>query len=291
MKRWTIGLTGLLVALTAACSGTADKATPSSPSTAAADAVGIVLVEDGLGSLGPPPGVENSCPGCNRWPTQFADRIAEVTGEETRLAAYRAGGVTEAMELVSGDAETRTAIAEAEVIVVATGSFNSLPSPDTGIGCPETPADEATYAAWARTTSSACLGEMIKTYGLLYNGVFAEINKLREGQETLCVVLNALNFNIDVGGADSLLGQVRGAERAWARKFAVAANDRWNVMLAERAEAAGCTVVDIYHAFNGADGTKAVARFFPSGTSTPNQAGQDLIASLVTQVDLGALQP
>lgn len=288
MKRWTIGIAGLLVALTSACGSTPDKAsTSSSRTTAAADKIDIVMVDDGIGALAPPPGGENSCPGCSRWPTQFAARIKHVTGRETTVASYKARGVPEARELVSGDAEARAAIASAEVVVVATGAFNSLPDPDSGIGCPHAAASEPTYAAWARTTKPTCLAEGIKTYGLLYDGVFAEIKKLRAGKPTVYLVLSVADYNIDLGGADSLLGQVTGADRVWAKQFAVTANNRWNVMLGERAKASGFAVVDVYHAVNGPDGTTP-AQVIPDG-GHPNQAGHDVIAALLVDVDLSAL--
>ncbi|MFC5178841.1 GDSL-type esterase/lipase family protein [Nocardioides taihuensis] len=250
----------------------------------------VVLVDDGIGSLGPKEGEEDSCPGCSRWPTQFADQVAQVAGREASVTSFRAPGVPEARELVSGDSDTRAAIADASVVVVATGAFNSLPDPDTGIGCPPAATEEPTYAAWARTTKPACLAEMIKTYGLLYDSVFAEINKLRAGKPTVFIAMNVPDYNLEVGGPDTLLGQVQGVERAWAKRFAVAANDRWNEMLAERARAAGFQLVDIYHALNGPDGTDPGAQF-SAGGGHPNQAGHDLIADLIAQVDLSALDP
>lgn len=286
MKRWTIVIAGLLGALATACSATQGATTSESPTGSAADAVNIVLVDDGIGSLEPPPGEENSCPGCSRWPTQFADHVAQVTGSDTAVVSLRAGGLPEARELVSGDTAARAALEDAAVVVVATGAFNSLPDPTTGIGCPGTLGP--TYAAWARTTNRTCLAEMIKTYGLLYDSVFAEIKKLRAGEPTVYVALNVLDYNIEVGGPDSLLGQVKGAERTFAKRFAVAANDRWNAMLAERAKAAGFTLVDIYHAVNGPQGMDPGTQF-SAGGGHPNQAGHDLIAGLITQVDLSAL--
>jgi hypothetical protein len=290
MKRWTIGIAGLLGALATACSATQGASTGESPTGSASDTVNVVLVDDGIGSLEPPPGEENSCPGCSRWPTQFADHVAQVTSSDTAVTSLRAGGLPEARELVSGDTAARAALEDAAVVVVATGAFNSLPDPETGIGCPPAATEEPTYAAWARTTRPACLSEMIKTYGLLYDSVFAEIKKLRAGKPTVFIALNVPDYNLEVGGPDTLLGQVEGAERAWAKRFAVAANDRWNAMLAERARAAGFQLVDVYHALNGPDGTDPDTQF-SAGGGHPNQAGHDLIAGLIAEVDLSALDP
>lgn len=289
MNRWTIGIAVLSAALVSACSGTqADTTSGNSSAGDGAAKISVVLVDDGIGSLEPPPGEENSCPGCSRWPTQFADHVAQVTGREASVASFRAGGVPEARELVSGDSDTRAAISDASVVVVATGAFNSLPDPTTGIGCPHAATEEPTYAAWARTTKPACLAEMIKTYGLLYDSVFAEIKKLRGAKPTVLIALNVPDYNLEVGGPDTLLGQVKGAERAWAKRFAVAANDRWNEMLAERAQAAGFELVDIYHALNGPKG-KDPGTQFSAGGGHPNQAGHDLIADLIAEADLSAL--
>lgn len=292
MNRWTIGLTGMLLVLSTACSGASDGAAKGTTSAGGSpDTIDIVLVDDGIGSLGPRAGEVNSCPGCSRWPTQFADRVTPATGRETTLESYRAGGVPEARELVSGDTATRAATADAEVVIVATGAYNSLPDPETGIGCPTAPTQEPTYAAWARTTNPTCLAEMIKTYGLLYDGVFSEIKKLREGEPTVYLAFTVADYNIAVGGTDTLLGQVKGADRVWAKKFAIAANDRWNAMPAERAAAAGFDVVDVYHAVNGVDGATPAQALFVPDSPLPNEAGHDLITGLLDSVDLNAIKP
>jgi len=286
MNRWKIGVAAAVVVLTSACSPSPENTAEAS---GAAEGIDIVVIDDGIGSLEPPAGDQNSCPGCDRWPTQFAEHVTQATGRETTVASYRAEGVPEARELVSGDAAARDVLTDAEVIVVATGAFNSLPDPDTGIGCPGELPPPSEYSDWARTTTPTCLAEGVRTYGLLYDAVFAEIKKLRSGKPTVYVTMTVPNYNIDVAGPDSLLGSVDGEQRAWAKQFAVDANERWNAMLEERAVAAGFAVADVYHAYNGPDGG-VPAGHFDAGGGHPNQAGHDAIAALLATVDLVALK-
>lgn len=73
------------------------------------------------------------------------------------------------------------------------------------------------------------------------------------------------------------------------KKWAVAAYDRWNTMLAERASAADFQVIDLYHPFNGPDGKTTYYPELSDDGAHPNQAGNDLIAAQLAQADLSAL--
>ena len=69
----------------------------------------------------------------------------------------------------------------------------------------------------------------------------------------------------------------------------VAAYDRWNKMLCDRAANARATCLDLYHAFNGQDGTSPVPADLTSDGTHPSQKGNDLIAGMLGKVDLGAI--
>jgi lysophospholipase L1-like esterase len=73
------------------------------------------------------------------------------------------------------------------------------------------------------------------------------------------------------------------------KDWAVAAYDRWNAMLTERATAAGFQVIDLYHAFNGADGRQTYYPQLTDDGTHPNQAGNDLIAATLAGADLSAI--
>jgi non-ribosomal peptide synthetase component F len=55
-------------------------------------------------------------------------------------------------------------------------------------------------------------------------------------------------------------------------------HDAWNTMLCDAAKANGFVCADIYHAFNGADGTKPSGDLLGPDYTHPSQKGDDLIA-------------
>jgi lysophospholipase L1-like esterase len=188
--------------------------------------------------------------------------------------------VPDALDLVSKPGPEADMIAAADVVVVEVGFNNALPDPDTGIGC----------KGYFLDTEPECLAEGVKTYGNLYDQVFAGVKALRGDKPTVYVVTTSINGNLAPPDAfpDGLLA-LDPARTDDLKAWAVSAYDRWNTMLTERATAAGFQVVDLYHAFNGADGTMTDYPEFTDDGAHPNQAGNDLIASKLAAVDLSAI--
>ncbi|MEO8571974.1 MAG: hypothetical protein ABI553_09795 [Chloroflexota bacterium] len=69
----------------------------------------------------------------------------------------------------------------------------------------------------------------------------------------------------------------------------VNAYDAWNAMLCDRADAHGFTCVDIYHTFDGPQGTRATGDLTVDGAH-PNQGGNDLIAAMLAKVDVSTFR-
>ena len=131
--------------------------------------------------------------------------------------------------------------------------------------------------------------EGVATYGDLYDQIFTSVKELRSGHPTVMIVTNTIDGNIDPDDPDGLLGLVKGTDQVDAvRAWALAAYERWNGMLAERAAAAGFVLVDLFRSFNGPDGSEPPRSLTVDGTH-PSQSGHDLIASRLADVDLGAL--
>ena len=55
-------------------------------------------------------------------------------------------------------------------------------------------------------------------------------------------------------------------------------HDAWNTMLCDSAEANGFVCADIYHEFDGPDGTKPSGELLGPDYTHPSQKGNDLIA-------------
>ena len=220
---------------------------------------------------------------CLGFVQEYTYFLRDAFGVDTySYAKAPAPGVPDAVQLVTEDDEWRQTVADAEVVVVETGFNNALPDPATGIGC-----GGSFSIDWILSTQPECLEQGVATYGELYDQVFAGINELRAGQPTVLIVTTTINGNIDASIRDGLLA-LAGDRADEVKAWAVAAYDRWNAMLTERAEAAGFVVVDLYHAFNGPDGSQPPGVLWGDGTY-PSPAGYDLITAMLADVDLSVL--
>lgn len=261
-------------ALASGCGGSDDD------SVEAPSSVDVVVIGD---SLINPSGV---CPGCKGFVKQYASDLEAGVGVPVTHHTVPAGNVPDAQQIVAEDEAARSLIAEAEVVVLQVGGNNALPDPDTGIGCAGSLGGG--YVSWLRTTEQGCLVEGVATYGQLYDEILADIKELRGEQPTVFILTNSINGNIDPSDSQGLLSVVTESDLDEVRSWTVAAYDRWNDMLADRAEAAGFVYVDLYHEFNGADGSRPSGELSIDGAH-PSQLGNDLIASKLAEVELSVL--
>ena len=249
--------------------GTTDEVEP--------DKAQVVVIGDSL--INP----ENGCPGgCTGFVEQFSDHVASVLGSEAEYQTVASNGLPDALEAVSKPGPEADKIAAADVVVVQVGFNNALPDPETGIGC----------KTWFLDAEPECLAEGVKTYGGLYDQVFAGVKALRGNEPTVYIATTSVNGNISPSeeSPDGLLAIYATSDREKeAKAWAVAAYDRWNTMLTERASAAGFQVVDLYHAFNGPAGSQDYVPEYSDDGAHPNQAGNDLTAAKLAEADLSAI--
>lgn len=66
--------------------------------------------------------------------------------------------------------------------------------------------------------------------------------------------------------------------------------DAWNTMLCDTGAAHEFVCVDVYHAFNGPDRSEAPGDRLHDDYTHPSQAGHDLIAELLEQVEIPAVE-
>jgi lysophospholipase L1-like esterase len=243
-----------------------------------ADTVRLVFIGDSLLDAG-------ACAGCTGFVEQYAERLSDQIGRPTSYDIVAAAGVPDAQQAVAGDPVTMATIADADVVVVEVGYNNALPDPETGIGCGGSLA--AGYVAWLRSTTPACLAQGVATYAGLYDQVLTGIQQLRDGRPTIFVLTNTINGNIDPD-RPGLVSEVAERDRPFTTRWVLAAYERWNAMLLERAATAGFTHVDLWHAFNGPDGSRPLGELSADGAH-PSQQGHDLIAGLLAEVDVSAL--
>jgi hypothetical protein len=264
----------MAAALTLALAGCANASAQESEH--ARQPVRVLVIGDSLANP------NNGCPTtCVGFVEQFTHHVAATLGVPAVSDTWSAMGVPEAASGVNATGPNADQVAAADIVVVQVGFNNALPDPETGIGC----------KTWFLDTEPKCLAEGVKTYGHLYDQVFRGIKKLRKDKPTVLIALTTIDGNISPPdeAPDGLLALYTSTGReAEAKAWAVAAYDRWNRMLTQRADAADFQVVDLYHAFNGPKGTEDLIPKYSSGDHI-NQAGNDLVAAQLARADLSEL--
>lgn len=217
-----------------------------------------------------------------KWWVQFSDHVAAELGRKVTYDLLSTESVQNAAALVSKPGPEADAIAAADIVLVTVGGNQALPDPDTGIGCKE----------WFLEAKGQCLKEGVTTYGDLYDQVYARVKALRGKAPTVYAQTTSWNGNIEssADAPDGLLSLYTKTQReAEAKAWAVAAYDRWGAMQSQRARAAGFQVIDVYHALNGPDGTRALIPTYMDPPSSLNAGGHKVIAEQLAGIDLSAI--
>ena len=278
-QRRTLAVTALVALVATGCgAGAGSAADPSGPTgtpsstIAAEDVVHIAVIGDSLANTA--------------WTHLYGEKVAAQLGRPVEVEVLTAMGVPEGADLVTGSPES---VADADIVIVQTGFNNALPDPGTGIGCPgDFGSNGAEILRWIRSTEPTCLTEGIKTYAGLYDEIFAGVKAARVGKATVFVATTTVDGNNDPKPADGLIGLMPKAAKPEVLDWTLAAYDRWNMMLEERAEAAGFQVVDLFHAINGPDGSRVVGDLSDDGRH-PNAKGDAFYVRQLEAVDLKVL--
>jgi hypothetical protein len=282
--RRTFALAALaLLLLAGACAVGSDEPPQGQGSAAAGPLTIAILGNDRVDLV--------ACQGCTGWLARFSRLVSERTGRKVEVKTLLPDddSVPRALQEV-GTNDAESVITDAAVVIVNIGSGNVLPDPESGIGCRGSLGDGsgAAIAAWIRTTRPTCLVEGVHTFGSLVDQVLTQLRQLRGEKPTVRLLINNMNPNIDPDDGQSLLAVLPAKDRAFARTWALAAYERWNSMLAERAAEAGFQYVDAWHALNGPDGNVPLGPFAVDGAHL-SQSGNDVVAGLLDDVDLSEL--
>lgn len=248
------------------------------------DSLHLVVIGDSIPFGG------HFCPGCTAFVARYAADLETRIGRPVTIVNRSrddGAGMAQIEEQVTKDETTRAQIAAADVVIVSVGYNNALPDATTGVGCKGDMGQTIeSYVTWALATKPACLKAGIDTYAAQYDRIFSAITELRKGAPTLYAAINVHDGNL---GDPAFVGADLSAEtRTALDRWIVAAYERWNPMLCDKAKQHGFACVDVYHAFNGPKGDK------PSGANTidgahPSQAGNDIIAALLAKLDSAAI--
>ena len=259
-------------------------------SSVSGPALHLVVLGDAVPSTEP-------CPGCTGFVEQYAAHLETATGRPVEVADRSrtdTAGLLDIEAQVSGEERLREQLAEADVVIVSVGANDVMPDAaaagmlrkrrggDWGCGG-DMGSTTKSYAAWALATTPECLEAGRMAYLGLYDSIFGTVAELRHWQPTVAIALNT--YDRHLYGADFVeagLDQLT-LDTLW--PWMTALYEDWNRMECGRASAHYFTCVDVHHAFNGPAGDQPLGDLSVDGVH-PSQAGHDLIASLLVDLDL-----
>jgi GDSL-like lipase/acylhydrolase family protein len=277
----------------------------SSPTTAAVVSSPSPTTHLNLVAIGDSTAQSSSCDGCTDFVDLYARAITKNYGipvEVDNRAFVQYGNVppaqvTQILADVETDASLRTALANADIVVVDVG-YN-----DTAWNRFDDPCNAAPNYPRVRwqELSTGCIRSVTAQYKQTLDEILTEIAELRGcsefpgqppcsergGKDTLVLVVTAYNpaigDTIDPGW---------GTPEA-ARKTALGTD----LMVNDQCEVArfhGGRCADLYHAMNGPKGTNPAGRYLvttPDGYPHLNQRGHQLVADDLIAIGLAPLHP
>jgi lysophospholipase L1-like esterase len=225
----------------------------------------------------------SDCGGCTGYVDLYARRVGKALGRPVKAvnrAEHNNLNSTRLLAQVRNSSSMRAAIARADIVTLTIG-HNDTPwvlSDDPCDGSASDTDDQnaidwPSYASQCSATLAARLGKNI-------TGILGQIKRLRAGKPTLIRVTNFHNDNIGDPGVP------RAADSP--TKVVV---DRFSRAICTAAKVKGVRCADVYHAFNGPNGTRFDGRYVASDHVHPNQRGHTLIAALLAKLGYAPLRP
>jgi lysophospholipase L1-like esterase len=237
----------------------------------------LVVVGDSIPFNSP-----DDCPGCTGFVDRYAAAITLATGHAVtvqNLSEHNGLQIDGLLAELDTDQPRRAALAGADIILVSIG-FNDIGwirLDDTCDGpTPETePMDWTKYTAACGTSSAAAFKPKLER-------IYADIVALRAGKPTILLTTNRYNDAIAASWSAGKGNAVEGSR---------AVVEAWNAMACEAAELNGFVCADIYHALNGPDGAMPLGDFVGPDETHPSDRGNELIASVLTDLGYAPLYP
>lgn len=256
--------------------------TPASvPPSVAAEALSVVAIGDSI-----PFNDSADCPGCIGFVNSFADALEADAGEPVEASNWsRHDGArtVDIQEQLASDERLRARLAEADVIVMSVGFNDQPPFADDHEGCPPAVSDATSLAdviLAAAGTNQACVDGVVPIIRSQIADVFARLREVApDAAIATLTAYDSWRGWPELESADpATLEALHAAETYWFQQ--------WNAALCEEAEAAGAVCIDVYGAFNGADGTDPAGELLADDYTHPSQAGNDAIRDLLLDANL-----
>lgn len=281
-----------LVLLLAACSST-PSAEPSGSGEASASAAasaepsataaGFTLFALGDSIPFNSPG---DCPGCTGFVDSYAAALAlELDESVTAVNRSRHDGARtiDIRTQLQEDDAFLAELADADLVVMSVGFNDQPPFVDEHEGCPPPISESATNAEAIEAgaaTSHACVDTAVAFVRDQIGDVFAAIRDA--APDAPIAVLTAY----DSWRGWSELDQVDPATTAALYNAVTYWLQSWRTAMCEEAAVVEAVCVDVYTAFNGADGSQPPGDLLAADHTHPSQEGNDAIRDLLVEAGL-----
>ncbi|WP_168207530.1 SGNH/GDSL hydrolase family protein [Microlunatus elymi] len=244
---------------------TAAPAPSPGPSATGRPALKLVAIGDSI-----PFNAALDCPGCTGFVERYATALEHATQRpvETNNLSEHTGltlpGLMAELPVYKPD------LTNADAIVVGIAHNSNVLNEDTPCG---TPFNETTSTLedWSKVTH-ACAATSADRYRRQFDKLYGTIAAWRAGRSTVLLTINKYNDWIGLKAAHLTGSQQR--QTIWV-------HDAWNRMICRSAEQHGFTCVDVYHAFNGPQGTESPGSLLADDYTHPSNSGNALIAELL----------
>lgn len=253
------------LAVAAAGCSTSDAGDSASPSPSSEPALQLVVIGDSI-----PYNASWDCPGCTGFVDRYADALAKATGRKVDTANLSEHvGLTLPMLMAELESfKQPLGAADAIIVGIAHNSFELNSDEPCGTTFNE---EMSTLEDWSKVTAR-CAATSAAEYRPQYDDLFATIRSWRDGHPTLLRTIN--KYNDWNGWEDAHLTPQQ-------ERRTIVMHDAWNRMLCRSAEEHGFACADVYHAFNGPEGTKASGDLLAADYTHPSDQGNARIAHVL----------
>lgn len=231
---------------------------------------------------------EIGCGSCEGFDQHYAAYLERVTGREVELSnqARPNAAILDLQSVLDSDATVQGLVAKADVVVVSIG-YNSGPpfAPDEPCHAPEAAHDIDQLNAILAFTPE-CVHDTLAIRREQLDAVYARVEALAGGRSQVRVTLGIFNNLEGNPGGDGTFADMSPENLGAVATILVSITDDWNAIDCAAATKHGFACADLYHAFNGPDGTESLEPFVAADFTHPSSAGQAVMARLLEKVPL-----
>ena len=232
------------------------------------------------------------CGSCVGFDRQYAEYLGNATGRSVELSnrARANAGIEDLQAVLDSDLAVQSDLASADVVIVSIG-YNSGPpfGADEPCHAPEAVHDIDQLNAILGFTPECVQATLDIRRGQL-DAVYARVEALAAGRAQLRVTFGVFNNIKGNPGGDGTFAHFAADDMATVEAILVSLTGEWNTMDCEVATAHEFICADLYHAFNGPDGTESVAAFVSAADFVhPSVVGQAVMFELLKRLPLDVL--